>query len=120
MIEEQIDFNNAVEEVCDWVKANSNWGETLLIVTGDHECGYLWGPGSNPEFLPIPESGAGLVPPMQWYSGGHSNALIPLFGKGPLANILKGWAAGDDPVRGAYIDNTQIAELVFLCLEQTR
>ena len=41
MIEEQIDFDNAVQAVVKWVKVNSNWGETLLIVTGDHETGYL-------------------------------------------------------------------------------
>ena len=29
MIEEEIDFNKAVEAVVDWVQANSNWGETF-------------------------------------------------------------------------------------------
>jgi alkaline phosphatase len=40
MIEEHIDFDNSVQAVVDWVQKNSNWGETLLIVTSDHETGY--------------------------------------------------------------------------------
>ena len=46
-IEEQVDFNEAVAAVDRWVRRNSDWGETLVIVTGDHETGYLWGPGSG-------------------------------------------------------------------------
>ena len=45
-IEEQIDFNLAVDAVVEWVEANSSWDETLLIVTSDHECGGIWGAGT--------------------------------------------------------------------------
>jgi alkaline phosphatase len=48
MIEEQLDFERSVDAVLDWVQKYSNWGETLVIVTGDHETGYLTGPGSDP------------------------------------------------------------------------
>ncbi|MBM3494237.1 MAG: alkaline phosphatase, partial [Armatimonadetes bacterium] len=47
IIEEQQDFNEAVEAVSKWVRANSSWSDTLVVVTGDHETGYLWGPGSG-------------------------------------------------------------------------
>ncbi len=53
MIEEHIDFDNSVQAVVDWVQKNSNWGETLLIVTSDHETGYLTGPGSDPSWMPL-------------------------------------------------------------------
>ncbi|MER3328137.1 MAG: alkaline phosphatase, partial [Candidatus Kapaibacterium sp.] len=43
MIEELNSFNKAVESVVKWVETNSNWDETLLIVTSDHETGYLTG-----------------------------------------------------------------------------
>ena len=46
-IEEEIDFNKAVDAVIYWVQRNSNWSETVLIVTGDHETGTLYGPGSR-------------------------------------------------------------------------
>ncbi|MEM6267321.1 MAG: alkaline phosphatase, partial [Pseudomonadota bacterium] len=45
-IEEQVDFNNAVDAVIAWVEANSSWDETLLIITSDHECGGIWGEGT--------------------------------------------------------------------------
>ena len=43
LIEEQNDFNDAVDVAIEWIKANGGWEKNLLIVTGDHECGYLTG-----------------------------------------------------------------------------
>jgi alkaline phosphatase len=111
MIEEQIDFNNAVQAVVDWVKANSNWGETLVIVTGDHETGYLT--GSEGTWDPIVNNGAGNLPVMDWSSGSHTNVLIPLFAKGDAARLFVHQADETDPLRGRYIDNTEIADVVF-------
>jgi alkaline phosphatase len=117
MIEEQIDFNNAVQAVVDWVKANSNWGETLVIVTGDHECGYLTGTSSDPTWEPVVNNGAGVLPGMEWHSGNHTNALIPFFAKGDAARLFVHQADDSDPVRGRYIDNTEIADVVFETLD---
>ena len=53
MIGELIDFNEAVQAVADWVEDSTNgssWLNTLLIVTGDHETGYLTaGPNTFPD-----------------------------------------------------------------------
>ncbi len=65
VIEEEIDFNHSVEAVVEWVEKNSNWGETLVIVTGDHETGYLTGPGSDPAWMPLVNNGAGYLPGME-------------------------------------------------------
>lgn len=116
MIEEQIDFDNAVQAVIDWVHANSNWGETLLVVTGDHETGYLTGPGSDPAWMPIINNGAGTLPGMEWHSGDHTNSLIPLFAKGDAARMFKRYADEYDPVRGRYLDNTELATVLFWTL----
>jgi alkaline phosphatase len=113
MIEEQIDFDYAVQAVVDWVKANSNWGETLLIVTGDHETGYLTGPGSDPGWMPIVNNGAGNLPGMEWHSGDHTNRLIPLFAKGKAARRFRSYVDGKDPIHGRYLDNTDLAEVIF-------
>jgi alkaline phosphatase len=113
MIEEQIDFNNAVLAVVDWVKANSNWAETLVIVTGDHETGYLTGPGSDPTWESIVNNGAGVLPGMEWHSGSHTNALIPFFAQGVAAHLFEHQDIQDDPVRGDYIDNTAIFNVVL-------
>jgi alkaline phosphatase len=118
VIEEQADFNAAVDAVIGWVEANSNWGETLLIVTGDHETGYLTGPGSGqfasgPLWTPLANYGIGMLPGMQFNSGDHTNALIPLYAKGSAARHLRSASRGMDPVRGAYMDNTDIAKIAF-------
>jgi len=123
LIEEQADFVNSFEAVKEWVEKNSNWGETLLIVTGDHETGYLTGPGSGefvggPIWTPIVNNGIGAVPFVQWNSGDHTNQLIPFFAKGAAAKEFKSYADETDPVRGRYIDNTEIAHLCFDLLEQ--
>ncbi len=121
-IEEEMDFNASVDAVIAWVSKNSNWNETLLIVTGDHETGDLWGPGSGivngkAIFKPIVNKGKGNVPGMQWNSPEHTNQLIPLYAKGSGAQWLRNYAKGSDPIRGAYIDNTNIADLVFSVLK---
>jgi len=116
LIEEAIEFERAVEAVVDWVQKNSNWGETLLIITGDHETGYLWGPGSNPGWMPLVNNGAGNLPGMQWNSTEHTNSLMVLSAKGDAARKFKGYADQYDPVRGWYLDNTELAKLVFWAL----
>lgn len=113
MIEEQIDFERAVEAVNEWVKKNSNWGETLLIVTGDHETGYLTGPGSDPTWEPIVNNGAGNLPGMEWHSTGHTNSLMVLSAKGDAAKLFREYVDEKDPVRGPYVDNTSVADVVF-------
>lgn len=42
-IEEMRDFDAAVDTVLDWVETNSSWDDTLVVVTADHETGYLYG-----------------------------------------------------------------------------
>ena len=120
MIEEQIDFDIAVEAVVLWIEENSNWSETLLIVTGDHESGYLTGPGSDPTWEPIVNNGRGNLPGMEWHVvDRHTNLLIPLFANGDTASFLSQYADQLDPVRGPYIDNTEVAQLLFRLLEQS-
>ena len=113
LIEEQIDFNNTVEAVVAWVKKNSNWGETLLVVTGDHETGYLNGPGSNPERRPVVNNGTGVLPEMEWHSTSHTNQLTPFFAKGSSARRFRRSIMGYDPVHGPYIDNTAIGNIII-------
>lgn len=111
-IEETVDFNRAVETVVDWVETESSWDETIVVVTADHETGYLDGSASDPTWTPI--TGAkGQLPDEGWYSGDHTNQLVPLFAKGAGADRLAAAATGTDPVRGAYLDNTALANALF-------
>ena len=113
MIEEHIDFDNAVEAVVDWVQMNSNWGETLVVVTSDHETGYLTGPGSDPGWEPIVNYGAGNLPGMEWHSGNHTNSLVPFYAKGDAARLFTRYADESDPVFGRYLDNAELAMALF-------
>jgi len=111
-IEEQIDFHETIDTVVDWVESESSWEETLVVVTADHETGYLTGAGSDPTWEPI-EGAAGELPEAEYYTGGHSNALVPVFARGPGAEEIGAKAEHQDPVRGAYLDNTDIPAAIF-------
>jgi alkaline phosphatase len=117
IIEEELAFTDAVKAVIDWVEANSSWDETLLIVTADHETGYLTGPGSGaaetPVWNPLTNKGKGAVPGMEWHSGGHTNSLVPLYAKGEGSELFEKYAKKEDPVRGKYLDNTDVARVFF-------
>lgn len=117
MIEEHIDFDNSVLAVVDWVAANSNWGETLVIVTSDHETGYLTGPGSDPSWMPLVNNGLGVLPGMEWHSGDHTNSLVPFYAKGDSSRVFKYLANEYDPVYGHYLDNTELAAGVLWVME---
>lgn len=114
MIEEQVDFVRAVEAVVDWVQANSNWDETLLIITSDHETGLLWGPQSDTvPFDPIVDQGPGRLPQMRFNSKNHTNSLVPVYARGAGSDKLAMFVVGDDPVRGPYVDNTGAAQVLL-------
>ena len=116
-IEEQIDFNRAVEAVVQWVEQNSSWDDTLLIVTADHETGYLTAPvptdRATPDAsIPLTSNGKGVVPGLKWNSGSHTNCLVPVYARGAAARLLTKLADQQDPKRGAYIDNAEIGEVL--------
>lgn len=118
LLEEFIDFNNAVDAVIDWVETNSSWDETLVIVTGDHETGLLWGPNSGGNvFNPIVNNGKGKVPGMEWHSTNHTNSLIAVYAKGAGSHMFHAYADEYDPVRGRFINNTEIPQVFFRLLE---
>lgn len=118
IIEEQIDFNLAVEEAVNWVEKNSSWDETLLIVTTDHGNGLLQGPDSNTNFYSeIINQGAGALPLVRWHTDNHTRELVPVYAKGKGAdffntvarkdaNLGKFYKVAEDAQR--YIDNTHI------------
>lgn len=111
-IEEMTGFNDTVETVHNWVETNSSWDETLVIVTADHETGYLDGPDGEPEWTQMTGE-QGQLPVDGWYSGEHTQHLVPLFAHGAGADHLYNYVHGEDPVRGSYMDNTHIAQTVF-------
>jgi alkaline phosphatase len=137
-IEEQVEFNQAVEAMCAWIEANGGWDKNLLVITSDHETGAMWGPdagktvastpGDAGVFVPIVNNGKGNLPAVTYYNHRplyetpaapffwHTNALVPLFAKGSGAELFASQVEGVDPVRGRYIDNTDIFKVMNQCI----
>ncbi|MPM02741.1 hypothetical protein SDC9_48996 [bioreactor metagenome] len=110
MIEEYSWFYNTVDSVQQWLKEKGLLEETLIIVTNDHECGYLWGPGCEGSTFVTPKNnGKGKIPEYKYYSTNHSNTLVPFFAKGPSSDIFYSLADETDSVRGSYLTNSEIA-----------
>jgi alkaline phosphatase len=77
IISEMLDFNEAIGKVLEFAKKD---GQTLVIVTADHETGgYAINPGSSMDTI----VGA-------FTSSYHTAALIPVFAYGPGAELFGG------------------------------
>ncbi|RCK75626.1 MAG: Alkaline phosphatase [Anaerolineae bacterium] len=144
MIGELIDFNSAIQTAIDWVNASftpANWSNTLMIVTADHETGYLTQAPGITANLPLGEVSprtlllekscitscwrasweddnnnneidAGEVVYWAWNSPGHTNSLVPLYLYGTMKLPYSALIKGSDLIRGDYIDNTDIYQIM--------
>jgi alkaline phosphatase len=123
-IEEMRDFNRAVDRVVEWVKRNGGWEKTLVVVTADHETGRLTSPSAEFLWATTPASGKaklldpvnrgrGNTPELVWHTVRHTNSLVPLFAKGAGSKLLQESADRTDPMRGPYLDNTDVARIIF-------
>jgi alkaline phosphatase len=109
LVEEQLAFNRAVDEVIEWVETESSWDETLLIITTDHANAMFLGPDSADVYFQDPIAGeAGELPEGIFWSTNHTNELVPLWTKGVGSELFDGLVDGVDPRRGAFIDNTDV------------
>lgn len=77
LISETLDFDQAIGIVLDFAQRR---GDTLVIVTADHESG---GVAINND------SSMGKIKPV-FTSNGHTGALIPVFAYGPQASLFTG------------------------------
>ncbi len=127
LIEETADFNQSVEAVIEWVEKNSNWDETLLVVTTDHDNGMPMGPDAQENaYQAIVNKGKGNMPGISFRpTGNHSNALVPLWAKGAGAQAFADRVRGNDAGYakyvalndGSYIDNTDVFQVVKAALD---
>ncbi|TSA35659.1 MAG: alkaline phosphatase [Porphyromonadaceae bacterium] len=81
---EMVDFDNAIGAVLDFALKN---GETLVIVTADHETGGLGLNGGN---LVTGEIKAGFT------STDHTGVMVPVFSYGPHSEIFTGFQENTD------------------------
>ncbi len=78
LISELIDFDNTIGVALDFAKLN---GETLVIVTADHETGGFTLAEDNGDY--------NKIKPV-FSTGGHSATMIPVFAKGPNSEDFGG------------------------------
>lgn len=119
LVEEVVGFVDAVGAVREWVATNGGWERNLLLVTSDHETGYLGGPApaTGPEpaclaALPLQPRGRGVLPGLRFNAGEHTNALVPLLAAGPGSARLAAAAGAVDSVRGPWLENVAIGALL--------
>ncbi|MBN1481615.1 alkaline phosphatase [candidate division KSB1 bacterium] len=127
LVEEVIDMEKAVQAVVDWIESSSSWEETLVVITADHETGYITGPASGPVekaaseieivYQPLVNNGKGTMPGLEFHSGGHTNSLVPVYARGAGAQEFAEIASQTDPQRGSYLDNTDIPRVIKTFLE---
>lgn len=110
LVEEQIDFNNSVNTVIAWIEANGGWENNLLIVTTDHGNSMPSGESSNTiahERLTLDNINAGTYTGsnpngVRWWSGSHTNELVPLFVRGAGSELFASLVDGTDTYFGTY------------------
>ncbi|MBQ0105298.1 MAG: alkaline phosphatase [Armatimonadetes bacterium] len=102
-------FAEAIEGVCKWVDENSDWDETVLFITADHQTGGLINADGS---YWVTGAGDFNQPNIKYTTGGHTNLPVPVFVKGSYGDKIWEKVKGTDPVLGEYIDNTDIP--VFL------
>jgi len=123
-IEEKMDFNRAVRTVIAWIEKNGGWKHNLLVITGDHETGYLTGPKGLYEVAPdsfavdydLVNRGKGKIPGYAWNTTNHTNQLVPLFANGKCSDVLRTTALGKDSKRGNYTDNSVVGKVLLQIL----
>jgi alkaline phosphatase len=113
-IGETLGFDEAVQTVLDWIGEHGGWENNLLIVTADHETGYLH------DVKPI---GPGKLPAATWGTdgtlAGHTNRLVDLWTCGAGSAAFAGYARDvDDFERGTVkiVDNTDIFKVMKAAL----
>jgi len=91
---ETIEFSDAVELAVEWA---GTAGDTLVVVTADHETGGL---------SIISDNGAGNLPEVVWSTTGHTGSNVPLYATGPGAGRFSG-----------TIENTRIHDVLLDLLQ---
>lgn len=114
IIEEQADFDDAVNSVVNWIETvGGGWNNNLLIVTTDHGNGMPMGPDSDTVFHDrIELSDITGSPQVKWHYGSHTVELVPLFAKGVNAGMFYSLVDGTDPYFGSLGEAARFADWV--------
>ncbi len=95
VVEEVIDFDKAVAKALKFADKN---GETLVVITADHETGGLSLPQANVEKRKVEG---------RFFSDDHTGILVPVYSYGPNSEMFTG-----------FIDNTEINKNIMKILKE--
>ncbi len=144
-IEETKDFNNSINAVINWVEKNSNWKETIVIITADHETGFLTNANVNETgYNAATEKNYSILqlnnpkhndtefkynqPSDEYTKCDHTNQLVPLFFTGAgeekflkkVEKYKKNNLNFDKLSNATYIDNTDIAKVIIDMIKENK
>ncbi|WP_433243782.1 alkaline phosphatase [Streptosporangium sp. CA-135522] len=97
MLQAMASLEKAVKVARNYVAAHP---DTLLVITGDHECGGLTvedtsatdetGTSPSTEDGPFPVKGSNLQFNLDWTTSGHTGVDVPVTATGPLSELFTG------------------------------
>lgn len=120
IIAQMQELHTTVETIKDWVETNSSWDESLVIVVGTYETGFLSGmdflatapsPDYYSQLIHVTQGTANLIPSMKCNSAVPTNLPTPLFAKGIGSNLFSHYTDEEDFVYGKYINNSEIGQI---------
>jgi alkaline phosphatase len=113
-IGETVAFDEAITATLQWIAAHGGWAETLLIITADHDTGYL---------NSVKVTAAGQLPTVAWGTdgkwGGHTNRLVPVYCMGSGSERFAAYALRlQDCEQGlvSVVDNTSVFQVMKAAL----
>ncbi len=110
-IGEVLAFDEAIAATIDWIAQNGGWEQNLLIITADHDTGYL---------NDVQPTEANKLPLVKWGNdgkgwGGHTNRIVDLYTMGEGSELFDKYAKKNtDFLLGTVqvVDNTDIFKVM--------
>ncbi|MEI7832363.1 MAG: alkaline phosphatase [bacterium] len=108
---ETLAFDDAIAATIEWINKNGGWEQNLLIITADHDTGYL---------NDVKPTEANKLPAVKWGIdnkgwGMHTNRLVDLYTMGKGSEVFDGLATKHtDFIHGeiTVVDNTDVFKVM--------
>lgn len=112
LIEEMVEFENAISKTLDWLVKKNLLDETLVLALSDHETGYLCGGFDYVKgFQHVFDNGILQLPGAIFLTDDHTNHLVPFFAHG-CGNQYFLEFESKDPVRFEYMHISKVNKII--------
>ena len=119
------ELHTTIDAIQNWVSTESSWNQTLVIIVGTYETGFLSGmefssTAAAPDFysktIHITQGAQGTIPLMKCNSNKATNMLTPLYANGIGSELFSHYTDEEDYVYGKYINNSEIGQICMRLL----